>query len=180
VCCASVLEDWGPQRPFILPQQAWEQLASSTSTTSIFPICSGKYFTGQRTSAAANWNQRETDCATSIRISTSNCINADSPVKMRRKLFPNTTLSWMGQIISPRVTCPTTSVFSHKSQMCMALYFVSKGRRPYLRHTSAAHVIAAFFQSHLHRSRSRTARKRACSVYCQESSACCRRSKRSS
>src|SRR5882724_4104731 len=65
--CASVLGDWGPLRHSILRQQEWEQLASLISTPSIFPICSGKYFTGQRTSDAANWNRRETDCATSIR-----------------------------------------------------------------------------------------------------------------
>ena len=122
---------------------------------------------GTRTSAAANWKSREIDCATSIRRSTSNCINAGSPAKTLRKLFPNTTLSWMGRIISPRVTCPTTSVFSHKSQMCTAPYFVSKARRPYSRHTSAAILIAAFFQSRPHRSQSRTVRKRACSVYCR-------------
>jgi ThiF family len=69
-------------------------------------------------------------------------------------------------VISPRVTCPTMSAFSSKSQMCTARCSDSRGKLPYLRLIGAARVIAAFFRSHLPRSRFRTVRKRVSSAFC--------------
>ena len=155
------------------------RLELSISMMSIFRICSGKFFTEQRTLAAANWNRREIGCATSIRISTSNYINADSPAKMHRKLSLNTTLSSMDRIISPRVICRTTCAFSKKSQMCTVRYSVSKDRRPCSRPIWAGHVIVVFFRSRLHQNQFRTARKQEYSASCRESSGYCRRSRRS-
>src|SRR5256886_963017 len=103
----------GSDRPrhFIWRRLGSARLALSISTMSIFQICSGKFSTEQRILAVANWNPRGTDCATPIRTSRLNCMNAAFPVRTRPNLLHVTTWSSTAPIISRHDIYQTTFAY---------------------------------------------------------------------
>jgi len=143
-----------------------------------FQICSGKFSTEQRILAAANWNPRGTDYATSIRTLTSNCMSAVSRARTRPTSLRAMTLLSTAPIISRHDIYRTTFAFLRGGRMSMARSFVLTDKALSSPRIWAAPVTAAFSQSHQRQGQSRVARKPEFSACCRGLLGWCKRSRR--
>ena len=169
-CSSSGPAAWARRWACTSPPRASAGSASSTSTWSTPPTCSGRSSTAPPTSAARSSTRRVTGSRGSTRTWRCRRTRRGSPRPTRSTSRGTTTSSSTGPTTSRRATWSTTPACCWASRTCTAASSASRDRRRCSRPTPGPAIAASSAIRH-RRGWCRAAPKAGCSGCCPDSSA---------